>query len=136
MFVLLGYLKDVEADRTTHYNTVPVRFGRRAAVIWSGSFATIGLAASAWLVQPRLMVSAGAALWSVGVVMLVGAHVLACRSTTDHDAWPGIQASVHGFVAIHLGEAAAIEPRWTPAAWMLFGASIVAMFRRPVRRQI
>jgi 4-hydroxybenzoate polyprenyltransferase len=135
-FVLLGYLKDVEADRATHYNTVAVRFGRRAAVICSGSFATLGLAASGWLVQQRLTVSAGTALWSVGAGVLVGAHVLGWRSTTDNDAWPGIQASVHGFVALHLGEAAAIEPRWTSVAWVLFGASIVAMFRRPVRRQI
>jgi 4-hydroxybenzoate polyprenyltransferase len=136
VFVLLGYLKDVEADRATHYNTVAVRFGRRAAVVWSAAFATLGLAASGWLVQPRLTVSAGTALWSVGAVVLVGAHVLAWRSTTDNDAWPGIQASVHGFVAIHLGEAAAIEPRWTLVAWILFGASIVAMVRRPVRRQV
>ncbi len=136
VFVLLGYLKDVEADRATRYNTVAVRFGRRAAVVWSASFAALGLAASGWLVQPRLTVSAGIALWSVGAVMLVGAHVLAWRSMTDNDAWPGIQTSVHGFVAVHLGEAAAIEPRWTLMAWILFGASIVAMFRRPVLRQV
>jgi 4-hydroxybenzoate polyprenyltransferase len=135
VFVLLGYLKDVEADRATHYDTIAVRFGRRAAVVWSAAFGTIGLAASVWLV-PRLTVSAGTALWSVGAVVLVGAHALAWRSTSDNDAWPGIQASVHGFVALHLGEAAAIEPRWTLVAWILFGASIVAMFRRPVRRQI
>jgi hypothetical protein len=62
--------------------------------------------------------------------------VLAWRSTTDYDAWPGIQASVHGFVALHLGEAAAIRPGWTLVEWVLFGASIVAMFQRPVRRQV
>jgi len=136
VFVLLGYLKDVEADRATRYNTVAVRFGRRAAVVGSAAFATLGLAASVWLVQPRLTVSAATALWSVGVVVLVGAHVLAWRSTTDEDAWPGIQASVHGFVALHLGEAALIKPRWTLVAWLLFGASIVAMLHRPVRRQV
>jgi geranylgeranylglycerol-phosphate geranylgeranyltransferase len=136
VFVLLGYLKDVEADRATHYNTVPVRFGRHAAVVGSAAFALLGLAASVWLVRPRLAVSAGTALWSVGAVVLVAAHVLAWRSTSDEDAWPGIQASVHGFVALHLGEAAAIKPRWTLVAWLLFGASIVAMLQRPVRRQV
>ena len=136
VFVLLGYLKDVEADRATHYNTVAVRFGRRAAVVWSAAFATLGLAASVWLVQTRLTVSAATALWSVGAALLVGAHVLAWKSTTDYDAWPGIQASVHGFVALHFGEAAVIRPAWTFVAWILFGASIVAMFQRPVRRQV
>ena len=41
-------------------------------------------------------------------------------------------ASVHGFVALHLGEAALVEPKWTAAAWLLFAASIAAMLRRPV----
>jgi 4-hydroxybenzoate polyprenyltransferase len=136
VFVLLGYLKDVEADRATNYNTVAVRFGRRAAIVGSAAFAAPGLAASAWLVQPRLTVSAGIVLWAVGVVVLIGAHVLAWRSTSDEDAWPGIQASVHGFVALHLGEAAVIEPGWTLAAWMLFAASIVVMLQRPARRQV
>jgi 4-hydroxybenzoate polyprenyltransferase len=136
VFVMLGYLKDVEADRATHYNTVAVRFGRRATVVASAAFATLGLAASVWLVQPWLTVSAASALWSVGAVVLVAAHMLAWRSTTDEDAWPGIQASVHGFVALHLGEAAVIRPRWTLVAWILFGTSIVAMFQRPVRRQV
>jgi 4-hydroxybenzoate polyprenyltransferase len=136
VFVLLGYLKDVEADRATHYNTVAVRFGRRAAVVGSAAFATLGLAASVWLVQPRLAASAATVLWCVGAVVLVSAHVLAWKSTTDQDAWPGIQAAVHGFVALHLGEAAVIKPGWTMIAWLLFGASIVAMLRRPVRRQV
>jgi 4-hydroxybenzoate polyprenyltransferase len=136
VFVLLGYLKDVEADRATHYHTVAVRFGRRAAIVASAAFGALGLAASLWLVEPRLSVSGGTALWSVGAVFLIGAHLLACRSRTDADAWPGIQASVHGFVALHLGEAALIKPRWTWVAWIIFGASIVAMLQRPTRRQV
>ena len=35
-FVLLGYLKDVTADRATGYRTMPVRFGRRATVVLAG----------------------------------------------------------------------------------------------------
>jgi 4-hydroxybenzoate polyprenyltransferase len=136
VFVLLGYLKDVEADRATGYNTIAVRFGRRAAVVGSAAFAGPGLLASVWLVQSRLGISAGAILWAIGVCVLIVAHLLAWRSKSDADAWPGIQASVHGFVALHLGEAALIEPKWTAAAWLLFAASIVAMLRRPVLRQV
>jgi 4-hydroxybenzoate polyprenyltransferase len=136
VFVLLGYLKDVDADRATHYNTIAVRFGRRAAVIGSAAFAGPGLLASVWLVRPSIAPSAGALLWAVGVVALIVAHLHAWKSKSDADAWPGIQVSVHGFVALHLGEAALIEPNWTTTAWLLFAASIVAMLRRPVLRQV
>ena len=136
VFVLLGYLKDVDADRATHYNTIAVRFGRRATVIGSAAFAAPGLLASVWLVRPSIAPSAGVLLWVFGVVALIVAHLLAWKSKSDADAWPGIQASVHGFVALHLGEAALIEPNWTTTAWLLFGASIVAMLRRPVLRQV
>jgi 4-hydroxybenzoate polyprenyltransferase len=136
VFVLLGYLKDVDADRATHYNTIAVRFGRRAAIIASAVFAGPGLAASVWLIEPQLAPSTGAILWAVGVVVLIVAHLLAWSSKSDGDAWPGIQASVHGFVGLHLGEAALIEPKWTSVAWLLFVASIAAMLRRPVQRQV
>jgi 4-hydroxybenzoate polyprenyltransferase len=136
VFVLLGYLKDVDADRATHYNTIAVRFGRRATIISSAAFAVPGLLASVCLVEPALAPSAGATLWAFGVMVLIVAHLLAWGSKTDADAWPGIQASVHGFVALHLGEAALIEPRWTTVAWVLFAASVVAMLKRPVLRQV
>lgn len=136
VFVLLGYLKDVEADRATGYNTAAVRFGRRAAIAWSAAFLVPGLAASIWLVGPVLTASPGALLWAVGAALLIGAHALTWGSTSDEDAWPGIQASVHGLVALHLGEAALIAPGWTLAAWLLFAASIAAMLGRPVRRQV
>lgn len=136
VFVLLGYLKDVEADRATGYDTAAVRFGRHAAIAWSLAFLLPGLGASAWLIAPHLSASPAAALWALGAALLVGAHALTWGSMSDEDAWPGIQASVHGFVALHLGEAALIDPRLTWPAWLLFAASIAAMLQRPARRQV
>jgi len=46
VFVLIGYLKDVEADRATGYQTIAVRFGRRAAVLVSSVFGAVAF-------QPR-----------------------------------------------------------------------------------
>ena len=43
---MLGYLKDVEADRATGYDTLPVRFGRPRAVAASAAFCAVGLAGS------------------------------------------------------------------------------------------
>ena len=94
VFVILGYLKDVEADRATHYNTVAVRFGRRATVVASAAFATLGLAASVWLVQARLTVSAGTALWSRACIQpVVRIHACVCAHL------PGLASNGHRFLA-------------------------------------
>jgi len=45
-FVLVGYFKDVEADRETGYNTFPVVFGRRLSSIASNIFGVITILAT------------------------------------------------------------------------------------------
>jgi 4-hydroxybenzoate polyprenyltransferase len=42
-FVLVGYFKDVEADRPTGYNTLPVVFGRRVASVISNVFGLLSI---------------------------------------------------------------------------------------------
>ncbi len=45
-FVLVGYFKDVEADRPTGYNTLPVILGRRVASITSNIFGLLTIIAT------------------------------------------------------------------------------------------
>ena len=119
VFVLLGYLKDVEADRATGYETVAVRFGRRAAVAASGMFCAAGLAASVSLLSRACVGEAsrgpGLVLWLAGAVLLALAHVKAWAVRTDAEAFPAIAVSVRGFLALHFGEASAPRPR-SPSA--------------------
>jgi 4-hydroxybenzoate polyprenyltransferase len=134
VFVVLGYLKDVEADRATGYDTLPVRFGRRPAIVASAAVCAVGLVASALLVPHTP--TPGALLWLTGAGLLVGAHVVAWNVHADADAWRAVAPSVTGFVALHLGEAALFQPRWTAAAVVLLLGSIAALRFRPSRRQV
>ncbi len=140
VFVVLGYLKDVEADRATGYVTVAVRFGRRAAVLASGGFGAAGLAASAvlvsrtpWQETARLP---GLALALAGAAALVAAHVAAFGVRADDQAYPSVLLSVRGFLALHLGEACVLRPALAPLAAALLVLFEAVAARRPSREQV
>lgn len=140
VFVVLGYLKDVEADRATGYVTVAVRFGRRAAVAASGAFCAAGLAASALLVSRTSWSEPfrlpGLALVVAGAAFLVVAHVKAFGVRSDAEAYPSILLSVRGFLALHLGEACLLRPSLAPLAAALLVLFEAVAGRRPSREQV
>jgi geranylgeranylglycerol-phosphate geranylgeranyltransferase len=139
VFVLLGYLKDVEADRATGYLTLPVRFGRPTTVAVSAACAVIGLVASSALVLaivPSPSWALGLALWATGAVELVLAHERSARARTDAEAYPGIAFAVRGFVALHLGEAALLRPSLALPALALTLLLEAALAARPCREQV
>ena len=142
VFVVLGYLKDVEADRATGYVTLPVRFGRKAAVAASAACLAAGTATSVWLVAvaaapgSALERTLGAALWAGGLALLALAHARLTGVTRDADAHPGIALSVRGFVALHLGEAALLRPGLAVPTLVLVAALDAALAARPCREQV
>ncbi len=141
VFVLLGYLKDVEADRATGYETLPVRFGRRATVAASALSALAGVLASALLLREHAPLAGpraalGAALWLAGLGSLVLAHARALRVARDADAHPAIACSARGFVLLHAGEAALLRGSLVELALALALGFELALARRPERSQI
>jgi len=142
VFVLLGYLKDVEADRATGYETLPVRFGRRISLIVSAGFLAAGGLASATLVLTApapldaLDRTLGRALWLLGLGMLAAAHWRLAGTSRDDEAHPGIALSVRGFVAVHLGEAALVHAGLAVPGLVLLGLLELALAARPCREQI
>ncbi len=143
IFVLLGYFKDVDADRCTGYQTLPVRFGRRASVLVSATF-VVGAAIGSALLLRRLDIvptaSAGGVaallLWAAGLALLALAHVRILPVTRDADAHSAIAMTVRGFVLLHFGEAALLRDTLIVplvALYVLFEAVLAA---RPDARQV
>ena len=142
VFVLLGYFKDVEADRATGYETLPVRFGRPVALAVSAGFLGLGGLSSVWLLLHASVPLEGPeqalalALWASGLGMLVLAHVRLLGVRRDDEAHPGIALSVRGFVALHLGEAALLHEDLAVPGLLLLGLQEVALAARPCREQL
>ncbi len=140
-FVLLGYLKDVEADRRSGYRTMPVRFGRRPSVAVSALLATLAVACSAPFVAPALGADVeaarlpGAVLWGLGVALLAAAHAAAWPVKSDDEAHPAIALALRGFVALHLGEAVLVRPGLALLAVASLALGEWALRSRPSRTQ-
>ncbi len=144
VFVLLGYFKDIAADRATGYRTLPVVAGWRASVFVSLGLALGAAAASAWLLtllgaaQRPLDASLAAALggWLVGLASLLGAHPFMLRLRQEREAHRAIAWTVRGFVLLHLGEAAVAWPVLTLPALVFYALFELVLASRPERSQV
>lgn len=144
VFVVLGYLKDISADRATGYVTLPVRFGWRASVMVSAVLASVALLASALLVASSSTAAAspGAggllarAMWVAAAGSLVKAHVQLLQTDRESEAHDGIGWSVRGFVLLHLGLAGSALPVLALPALGVFLLFELLLAGRPERSQI
>ncbi|MCU0660960.1 MAG: UbiA family prenyltransferase [Myxococcota bacterium] len=144
VFVILGYHKDVAADRATGYHTVTVRFGWRPSVIASAAHGTAGLAASllalwmsgAHLPFPSLHTVAGGAMWVCGALAFGVAHGSMWRVSCEQDAHPAIAWCIRGFVLVHLAEAVMLRPALLLVAMPFYAAFELVLRLRPEKTQI
>lgn len=140
-FVLVGYFKDVEADRATGYRTLPVVFGRRRATAVAHVLAGLGLAAGlAAILAARPMAPVGApaslALWGAAVASALVGHLRLGGVRSDARAYEAIVPVVLSFVSLMAAIAAAGRPGWWPLLLLWVGAFPVAVARRPARAQV
>jgi 4-hydroxybenzoate polyprenyltransferase len=142
VFVLLGYLKDVGADRATGYDTFPVRFGRMKTVAASAVFGALAVVPSALLISsgPGRLPLLAALLWLGGVGCLGGAHLRMAPVRRDEDAHPAIAMSVRAFVLLRSAEALALAHSASVAVSLAAIAALAAfeltLVARPERTQV
>lgn len=140
-FVLVGYFKDVEADRATGYRTLPVAFGRRRATAVAHLLSLLGLAAGLVAIlsaRPSAPVGAAVAatLWTAALVAAIAGHVRLARVRTDERAHEAIVPVVVSFVFLMAAIAVAGRPGWWPLLLLYAGAFPLSAARRPVRAQV
>lgn len=141
-FVLVGYYKDISADRATGYRTLPVAFGLRVSAWVSDVLALTALygwhrAVRAGVGGP--WIEAPLATWVFGIAGLgavIWAQVLQHRVRDESQAHRAIALVVHGYVLWFAAVTAALRPAWTVALALCYAAFVVAMRARPERSQI
>jgi 4-hydroxybenzoate polyprenyltransferase len=141
-FVLVGYYKDVTADRATGYRTFPVVFGLRAAHRLSDCFAVLALAggliaavAAASAAGTRGWVAAaGFGLAAAGTSLVAQRRVHGVRS--DRDAHVALAPVVHAYVLLLATVAVAARPGWAPLLALFYLGFAATLRGRPVTEQI
>jgi 4-hydroxybenzoate polyprenyltransferase len=144
VFVLLGYFKDISADRATGYRTLPVVAGWRTAAWTSLSFALAAAASSLWLLvqlgvparalTPGLLVAL--AIWLGGLLAMVAAHPMMLLIRDETEAHRAITWTVRGFVLLHVGESVIAWPALALPALLFYAAFEVVLALRPERSQV
>jgi geranylgeranylglycerol-phosphate geranylgeranyltransferase len=144
VFVLLGYFKDISADRATGYRTLPVVAGWRPAALVSLGLGLAAVVSSAWLLallgafdggrSPALAVALP--LWLAGAASVVGAHPYMWRLRSESEAHRAITWTVRGFVLLHLGESAVALPALAVPALIFYALFELVLAARPERSQV
>jgi len=142
-FVLTGYYKDVSADRATGYRTLPVAVGFRVSALVSDVLAALALAACGVAARAALAgvavtpaYAAGLALLGAGAVAAAVGQIRLHRVRDEAQAHRAIVPVVHAYVLLCAGLAALHTPAWGPALALVYGAFVLVLARRPLRRQI
>ncbi len=134
-FVLMGYLKDISADRSTGYRTFPVVFGWDATV-WVGDVLVIvGGSLAAFLAFSGAWAKI---IWGIASAIAISGQVFAhiTRNKTEANAAFPITATVRAFILWHLAVVLRYREDWWVALLVFYLCFEWALWRRPERGQI
>ena len=142
-FVLTGYFKDIEADRATAYNTLPVVFGRIISSIVSDAF---GFIVSASVFVLIIILAFDSFPFQTIIKALVFIYTGICVSIftqmnlhsikSDAEAHKAIAPCVHSYILLLSGIAILNKPDWFIYLLMFYILYIITLKLRPARNQI
>jgi hypothetical protein len=141
-FVLVGYYKDIPADRATDYRTFPVVFGLRRSHLVSDGLATLATAGAAVAVTALLagqgtrgLLAAGP--FAVGAVVAVVIAQVRTHAVSDHrEAHRAIAPVVHAYILLLSTIAVAARPSWAIGLAPFYAGFVLTLHGRPSAEQI
>jgi 4-hydroxybenzoate polyprenyltransferase len=142
-FVLMGYFKDISADRASGYNTFVVAFGWKKAAVASDIFALISITATGWGIYSVLGTET-TLTWKWGSLLVYAAAVAALfvaqkgiHAIRDENlAYRPIAYVVRGFILLRLAEIIVLKPSWIVPSVLFYAAYEWMLKKRPEKRQV
>jgi 4-hydroxybenzoate polyprenyltransferase len=142
-FVLTGYFKDIEADRSTAYNTLPVVFGRKISAIVSDVFGFIVstsvfalVIALAFDSFPYHTIIKALIFIYTGIGILIFTQMNLHSVNSDAEAHRAIAPCVHSYILLLSGLAILNKPDWFINLLIFYILYIITLRVRPARSQI
>jgi geranylgeranylglycerol-phosphate geranylgeranyltransferase len=136
-FVLMGYFKDISADRATGYRTFPVVFGWRRAAFASDLFGlaaavSTGLALAAVPHIPVLAIGVFVIALFVNLLAQVGIH----RIRDENRAHGPIAGVVRAFIIYAAAIILSLKPDWIHGIAIFYVCFEITLRLRPEERQV
>jgi 4-hydroxybenzoate polyprenyltransferase len=142
-FVLTGYFKDIEADRATAYNTLPVVFGRKISSLVSDTFGFIVSTSVFALVTdiafnsfPYQSIIKALIFIYTGIGVSVFTQINLHSVKSDAEAHKAIAPCVHSYILLLSGIAILNKPGWFILLLIFYFLYIITLKVRPARNQI
>jgi geranylgeranylglycerol-phosphate geranylgeranyltransferase len=136
-FVVMGYFKDISADRQTGYRTFPVVFGWTPAAIYSDAVALAAAAcAGAALLILHRPVSFGIILFLPALALNVAAQIRIHRTRDEKRAHGPIVAVVRTFILSCGALILSLRPGWIWFFVVYYGLFELILWRRPEQSQV
>jgi len=134
-FVLIGYLKDITADKKTGYRTFPVVFGWNPTVFIGDLFVIISI----WLCSRFAFSNIQSIIFFIlGTVSSISGQLYAHFTTnkSEKNATYPIASTVRSFILLNLSVILSIHPKWILPAVIYFLIFELVLWKRPSRGQI
>ena len=142
-FVLVGYFKDVEADRPTGYNTLPVVFGRRTSSVVSNVFGLLTIVFTVLIFTYSLPIAKvfsqniyAVIILVIGIIVMILCQVFVHFIKNDNKSSKAINLSVHAYILLLSSIVVLNKIEWMfpmVVFYLLFNLTIAL---RPAKNQI
>jgi 4-hydroxybenzoate polyprenyltransferase len=133
-FVLIGYLKDISADRETGYKTFPVMFGWNKTVFIGDIIVLISTVIIFLLIETRTGIVVAALATILTVSGQIYAHIIKIKKE-QNAAFP-IVMTVRSFILWHVAIVLDNHPNWLIPMLAFYFMFEVFLFFRPERGQV
>jgi geranylgeranylglycerol-phosphate geranylgeranyltransferase len=136
-FVVMGYFKDISADRQTGYRTFPVVFGWKAAAIYSDAAAlAAALCTGGALYSAHRPHFIGTALFLLAVGLNLSAQVRIHRTREEKQAFGPIADVVRAFILYCGAVILTMQPGWVYFFIVFYFLFEFTLLRRPEESQV
>jgi 4-hydroxybenzoate polyprenyltransferase len=136
-FVLMGYFKDISADRATGYRTFPVVFGWRAGA-WGSDLFALAAAVLTGLtlvsVPPIPAISIG--VYVIAVLINLWAQIGIHRTRDENRAHGPISGVVRAFILYATAIILGLKPHWILPMAVFYLWFEIALKLRPEEKQV
>jgi len=135
-FVLIGYLKDISADRETAYRTFPVVFGWNKSLLVGDVFYIISVI-SCFLLLDQNNLFAMSYFAAATIITTVGqlyGHFT--KNKTEENSSLPIASTVRSFILWHLAVTTSQKPEWLLFTILFYIMFEFTLYFRPSKHQI